>query len=192
MLAPRFKGRYLLLNASHGLASHSTSAPHRLLVSVAGDQRNRALQGLFANCVTSGGRQPPRATNHLRRRFSKVEQISKLALSHIPAGQTASTYPLPGESCSLRVPPRPGEISSEPRRGLHRRRPRSPGREDCGAPEGAKFREGSKGAQRPPESSRHWQFLSALLQLSRSLSHSLSPPSLSSLSLPSAPTQCGE
>lgn len=59
MLAPRFKGRYLLLNASHGLASHSTSAPHRLLASVAGDQRNRALQGLFANCVTSGGKTAP-------------------------------------------------------------------------------------------------------------------------------------
>lgn len=55
MLAPRFKGRYFFLNASHGLASHSTSAPQRLLVYVTGDERNRALQVLFANCVTSGG-----------------------------------------------------------------------------------------------------------------------------------------
>lgn len=67
-----------------------------------------------------------------------MEQISKLALSHIPAGETASTYRLPGESCCLRVPERfPASRGAGCTASA-----RKPGREDCGAPEGAKFRGG--------------------------------------------------
>ena len=192
MLAPRFKGRYLLLNASRGLASHSTSAPHRLLVSVAGDHRNKALQGLFANCVTSGGKTAPKSHKSPSVKILQSGTNFQTRIISHPCGRDGLHVPVPGEGCSLRVPPRPGESSSEPRRGLPRRRPRSRGGEDCGAPEGAKFRGGSKGAQRPPESSRRWRVLSAPLQPSRSLSHALSPPSLSSLAPASAPTPCGE
>lgn len=79
-----------------------------------------------------GGKASPRATNHLQRRFSKVEPIFKLALSHILAGQAASTYPLPGGGCCLRVPPLPGEISSEPGAGCTASA-REPGRGGWGA-----------------------------------------------------------
>lgn len=74
-----------------------------------------------------------------------MEQIPKLALSHILAGQAASTYPLPGESCWSPCPTASRRDFQRARRAGCTANAREPGREDCGAPEGAKFRGSPRG-----------------------------------------------
>lgn len=172
MLAPRFKGRYLLLNASHGLASHSTSAPRRLLASVTGDERNRALRGLFANCVTSGERQPqePQITYG-----EDSPKWNKFPNSHYLTSLRERRPPLTGYreraavSASRRVPERfPANRGTGCTANA-----RKPGREGGEAPEGAEFRGGPRarsGLRNLAVTGRFFLLFSSFLARSRTLS----------------------
>lgn len=90
-------------------------------------------------------KQARRATNHTRRRFSRVEQISRLALSHSSVGERASTYRLPERE---RLSPRPtasqGDCQAAEARAAQPA-PWSGSGWNCGDLEGAKFREGPRG-----------------------------------------------
>lgn len=194
MLAPRFQGRHLFFDASPGLASPlDSSAPRMVSICDLGAQGT----GLCKFCLRTalprgwgGGRHPrelqitsgedsPKWNKFLNSHYltSWRGRRPPLTRSREEAAVSAS-HRFPGRfpaSQARAAPPAP-EHRAEGRRGSRGR----PGPRECA------------GARGPPESSRRWQFLFAPLQRPRPVSHSLSPPSLSSLSVPSAPTPGGE
>lgn len=152
-------------------------------------KRNRALQDLFANCTTSGETSPESHKSHRAEVLQSGTNFQTRIISQLCGreGLPLTSY------WRERLSPRPTASQG-----------------DCQAAEAwaaqpAPWSGPWGGTARiarcqVPRGSMQWavkasgrgQFLSAALQLSRSVSHSLSPPLLSSLSLPWAPTPCAE
>lgn len=153
-------------------------------------KRNRALQDLFANCTTSGKTSPESHKSHRAEVLQSGTNFQTRIISQL-CGREGLHLPATGESGCLRVPPLPRVTARRRRLGLHSPR-RKAGLGGGGTARIARCQVPRGSMQGAVKASGRGQFLSAALQLSRSVSHSLSPPLLSSLSLPSAPTPCAE